>query len=250
MALGHRRQHQFTGVRGQRPRVPETRGPSFGGCSRGPAVDDARQGLPPGERVPPGRARLELRRRRDRPTGEGVRVRAVPELLDGRLVAHLRPAGRGRPAHARRPARREARVLDRQRRRHDRLPQDRERLRVRFLPAHRSRRLVGQCDPTGDASTQRGPLAQGNGWICRGPRDGADRHEAGGQHRGSDARHPLRLRRTGRAPGLRDPARRRHVLAVAELSAVCAALHVLRRLPELQGAPRPKDFHVQPVWPR
>jgi len=38
--------------------------------------------------------------------------------------------------------------------------------------------------------------------------------------------------------------------AVVELSTVRAAVHLFGRLPELQGAARAEDIHVQRVWPR
>src|SRR5438093_627904 len=223
---------------------------AYGGGRPGAPLDEAREGLQAGQRLPAGGAQLELRRRCHRPNRQDVWVRAVQELLDGRLVALLQSAGRRRPADPRRAPRPEASLLVCERRRDDGLPRNARRVRVRVVPARRGGRLVSECHPATDLPPERRTLAQAHRRIRRGPHDGADRHEAARQHRGRDGQHPLRLRRTDPAPVLRDAARQRYVLAVPERPVVRATVHVHWRLPELQGATGPKDLRVQPLRPR
>ncbi len=132
------------------------------------------------------------------------------------------------PADPRRAPRPEAGLLVCERRRDDGLPRNARRVRVRVVPARRGGRLVPECHPATDAPPERRPLVQGHRRICRGPHDGADRHEADRPHGHRDAIHALRLRRAAPASVLRDAARQRHVLAVPEPPVVRTAVLVLR----------------------
>src|SRR2546425_8793148 len=71
--MGGGRSHDFPRVRSERPRIPESRGPDLGRRRAGLQVDQIRQDVAAGERLSPGCAELELRRRSDRSQDRGVR---------------------------------------------------------------------------------------------------------------------------------------------------------------------------------